>query len=397
MGGGHTGRIIAAVAGLALTAAGVSGCGQGASGGPGAAASGHAGGGHSAGRAAGRDVLTASVVLDSGGHAWQPTTSGAVLVSSDAGRTWATVRLPGRPAIGHSVVVSGRTIAAVTVTARGGLAYQRSTDGGANWHTIAMPTGAPTNEASVALSGDGRQVAVMAVLPGSAGAGGVPELAVGPAGGPLRAVSAPASGYIAWAGAALVITGGPLQSRLYTTQNGGASWTARPVDGAVAPRFNVPPDTPGFGVPMPGAGSSVTVPVTEHRGGFVHVQLYQSQDGIHYTAGPRVALSGVIGAGVIGAGVIGAGVTALASPAGPGRYVIAVPGSTRLHLVGADTDTAITAAGLTGAIDSLTFSDARNGLAETTQNSCSGKEHCRSTVTLYRTSDGGRNWQPVNP
>jgi hypothetical protein len=43
----------------------------------------------------------------------------------------------------------------------------------------------------------------------------------------------------------------------------------------------------------------------------------------------------------------------------------------------------------------LTFSDARNGLAETTQNSCTGKKHCRATVKLYRTSDGGRTWAPV--
>jgi len=373
--GGPVGKVFAVVAGLALTAAGVSGCGQGAA---------H-GAGSSAARSV-RDALTASVVLDSGGHAWQPATAG-VLVSTDAGRTWATVRLPGQPAVGHSVVVAGQMIAAVTVTARGGLAYQRSTNGGASWHSIAMPASTPTNQASIALSGNGKQVAVMAVLPNSAGAGGLPELAVGPVAGPLRPVSAPVSGYIAWAGATLIITGGPLQSRLYTSGNGGASWTARPADGAVAPRFNVPPDAPSFGVPMPGPGPAVTVPVTEHRGATGVVQLLRSQDGTHYVPGPRVTLPGVIGAGV----------TALVSPAGPGRYVIAAPGGSRLQFVGAGGDSAITPAGMAGAIESLTFSSARDGLAETTQSSCAGKGHCRSTVTLYRTSDGGRHWTPAGP
>jgi hypothetical protein len=359
---------------LAITLAAAAGCGRGPA--PAARDAGAHG--------AGRDVLTASVVLDSGGHAWTLTAGHAVLVSTDAGRQWRSVQLPGRPAIGHSVVVSGSVIAAVTVTS-GGLAYQRSTDGGTTWSTIAVRTQTPTDQASVALSGDGRRVAVMAVLPGSAGAGDLPELLIGPAGGPLAPVSAPVSGDIAWAGSQLVLTGGPLQSRLYTSDNQGAGWTQRAVDGALAPRFNVPPDVAGFGVPLPGPGASVTVPVTEHRGGSTIVRLYRSPDAIRYAPGIGVALVGDLGTGV----------TALVSPAGPGRYVIAGPGSTRLHVVSGNSVTTINPAGLTGSIDSLTFSDASNGLAETTGNSCSGKANCRSTVQLYRTSDGGRTWEPA--
>jgi hypothetical protein len=360
----------AAAAAVALALA-IAGCGAPAA----------PGQGHAAGHP---DVLTASVVLDAGGHAWAPTATGAVLVSTNAGKSWDPVRLPGTAALGHSVAVSGRTIVAVTVSSGGGLAYRRSANGGASWRTIAVPASTPTDEASIALSADGRQVAVMAVLPGSAGGGDQPELSIGPVSGPLVPVSAPVSGYIAWAGSTLVLTGGPLQSRLYTSANDGATWTDRPVTGTLAPRFNLSPGTPSFGAPVTGGGA-VTVPVTEHRDGAAFVQLYQSPNGTQYTPGARVALTGTIGAGV----------TALVSQAGPGRYVIASPGGTRLHTVTGNSDTTIIPAGLTGSIDSMTFSDALNGLAETTQNACSGKDNCHSTVRLYRTSDGGRHWEPA--
>jgi hypothetical protein len=362
------------VAGVALAA---SGCGHSPAGHSPTSQAGAANGPGS-----GRATLTASVVLDPGGHAWAATSGGAVLVSSDAGRQWRTVRLPGRPAIGHSVAVSGSVIAAV-VTSGGGLAYERSADAGATWHKLAVPTPEPTDQASLALSADGREVAVMAELPGSAGTGGLPALVTGPAQGPLSAVSAPVSGYVAWSGTRLVLTGGPLQSQLYTSGDLGRTWTQHAVDGVAAPRFNVSPTTPSLGVPIPGPGASVTVPVTEHPRGAAAVRLYGSPDGVHYTAGPRIALPGVLGAGV----------TVLASSAGPGRYVLASPASTRLYLVTGHTVTAIEPSGLAGTIESLTFASARDGLAETLLNSCTGKQDCHSATALYQTSDGGHTWQ----
>ena len=358
-----------AVAGVALAAGG---CGHSLASRSGAAR----------GSGSGRAVLTASVVLDPGGHAWAVASGGAVLVSSDAGRQWRTVRLPGRPAIGHSVVVSGSVIAAVIVDG-GGLAYERSADAGATWHKIAVPTPGPTDQASLALSGDGREVAVMAVLPGSAGAGGLPELATGPAQGPLTPASAPVSGYVAWAGSRLVLTGGPLQSQLYTSGDLGRTWTQHPVDGAAAPRFNVPVTAPSLGVPMPGPGTAITVPVTEHTRTAAAVRLYASPDGLRYIPGPRIALPGTLGAGV----------TVPASPAGPGRYILASPAGTRLYLVTGHTVTAITPSGLAGTIESVTFASPLNGLAETTLNSCNGKQNCHSSTQLYQTSDGGHTWQ----
>jgi len=335
----------------------------------------------------GRDVLTANVVLDSGGHAWQPGTDGTVLVSTDAGHRWSQVRLPGTPALGHSVAVAGRTIAAVTVHGTH-LEYQHSTDGGASWRTVTVPTATPTDEASIALSSDGRRVAVLAVQPNTPGAGDLPELSTGPVAGPLAPVSAPASGAVAWAGQNLVLTGGPLQSQLWTSGDNGAHWTQRAVDGPPAPRFNVSPTAPSFGVPSPGAGSSVTVPVTEHRGGTAYVQLFTAATGTRYVAGPRVAL----------AGVLGAGVTALVSPAGPGRWVAASPGRYQLHVIAGGRVTVIDAAGLSGTLESLTFASPRAGLAETISGVCASKRvQCRTTQRLWRTADGGRTWRPAAP
>jgi hypothetical protein len=150
-----------------------------------------------------------------------------------------------------------------------------------------------------------------------------------------------------------------------------------------APRFNVPVTSPSLGVPMPGPGTSVTVPVTEHLRSASAVRLYTSPDAVRYTPGPRIVLPGVLGAGV----------TVPASPAGPGRYLLASPAGPRLYLVTGNTVTAITPSGLAGTIESLSFASARDGLAETTLNSCTGKQNCQAATRLYQTSDGGHTWQ----
>ncbi|MDQ2837903.1 MAG: hypothetical protein M3Y42_05820 [Actinomycetota bacterium] len=331
----------------------------------------------------GAQAITADrAVFDTGGHAAVIDAADVVQLSSNAGQSWTRLRLPATPATGHSIAVTGNLIGALTMDSHG-MAYQRSGDGGQSWQRTAVPLSIPTDQADLAMSADGSKVAVLASVQGSANNGNTPELYVRDATGALVARQAPASGSIAWSGNRLLLAGGPLSSRLYASDDNGASWTARAVGAAVAPRFNLDPSTPSIGAPLAGPNGSVLVPVTSHSGNASSVQFFSSSNGAAFTAGVRVPLSGNVGSGTV----------AVVSAAGPAGYIVAEPGSNKLHLVQGTTQTTLSPTGLPGPVDSLSFADAQHGVAQVSLRSCSGgKQNCTQTVEVLATSDGGHTW-----
>jgi hypothetical protein len=348
---------------------------------------------------AGGTLRVTGAVFDTAGQALAIGPAGLSL-TTNAGRSWRQLRLPARPATGHSIAISGNRIAAVTIDSFG-LSYQRSSDGGGSWRHSAIKTSEPTSQASVALSADGSRTAIMASVAGSANDGATPQLfvaapaAAGSTGdGTLIARSAPVSGNLAWLGSRLLLTGGPLSSRLYASDDNGGSWRQLPVGGTLAPRFNLAPDSPSIGAPVPIADGSVLLPVTTHTGHTSTVQLYVSSAAASFTLAGQVRLGGLLGAGTLAA----------VSAAGPGRFMIAEPGSTRLHVLSFSTDgtagtdgtaeRTVRATGLPAPADSLSFQDATHGLAQVTERSCAGgKRACTERVELLRTVDGGQSWQ----
>lgn len=306
----------------------------------------------------------------------------AAHLSTNAGQSWSAMRLPATPATGPSIAMAARQLAAVTVDAQG-MALQRSNDGGQSWHRTALSLRVPTDRAAVAVSATGR-AAVLASAQGSANNGDTPELFVQAADGTMTVRQAPVSGSIAWAGNQLLIAGGPLSSRLYASTDDGASWTARPVGGKLAPRFEVAPDAPGIGTPLTGTGTSVTLPVTNHPAGGASVELI-SLDGASPTI--TVPLSSKIGPGAL----------AVVSTAGPREFVVAEPGSSMLHLVTATGQQSVLPRGLPGPVDALSFSDAQHGLAQLTVRSCTGKQDCTEQAEVLSTADGGRSWSVPDP
>jgi photosystem II stability/assembly factor-like uncharacterized protein len=322
----------------------------------------------------------------SGPHQSVVLAADVIYQTANSGHTWSQLHLPGHPATGHSIEVRGNTVAVVTVDAKG-MAYQRSADGGTTWQKTAVPLAAPTDHASVALSPDGTRVAVLAAMPGGAGMVGVPELFVGATAGSLTARQAPTTGDVAFTtGHRLVLIGGPLRDSLYSSDDEGVTWAQHPVDGTLAPAFNVDPNTPSLGQALSDPNGSVALPVTSHTTPSV-VDIEHSADGVTFTHGVKVTL----------AGDLGPGVEALVAAAGPGRFVVAEPASTVLHIVDGSGQRRISTTGLTGPVDALTFIDATNGLARVTlRAACSTKQACPAdTVTMFSTSDGGRSWQPI--
>jgi len=338
-----------------------------------------------AGSAAGDTVVgapagfvPAAAVVSGAGHALLVDAHDAALVSTDAGAHWTSLRLPGKPAAGDSVVVAGDRVTAVTVDAAG-MRLQRSTDGGRSWQASPVPLTIPTDQAQLAVSPDGGRLAVLATVRGTANDGDSPQLYVQDAGGRLVARQAPAGGQLAWDGSRLLLTGGPLRTRLYASPDAGRTWVPVPVGGAVAPRFGVDPAAPSIGQPLAGA-VGVTVPVTEHAGAAA-VQLYTGTPGA-LVPGVRVPLASRLGSGVL----------APVAAAGPSEIVVAEPGSSTLHLVTGHSQVTVHPVGLPGPVDALSFADAEHGVAQVTVRSCTGKQDCAESPEVLATSDGGRSW-----
>ncbi|MEO9238064.1 MAG: hypothetical protein ABI418_08225, partial [Jatrophihabitantaceae bacterium] len=329
-----------------------------------------------------KTAAPARALLDPSGRAVLVEPANLIQLSSNAGQSWSMLRLPAAPASGQSIAIAGGAIAALTVDAHG-MALQRTADSGRSWQARPVPLSMPTDQADLAVSPDGSRVAVLASVQGSANDGNTPELFTGSTGGALVAQTAPASGSIAWAGNRLLLAGGPLNSRLYSSDDNGASWVSRPVGGVIAARFNLDPNTPSIGTPLVSSAGSVLLPVTVHAGRSASVQFYRSSNANSFTASVRVPLTSQLGSGAM----------AVVSMAGPGRYLVAEPGSTALHLVTDSGQLTITPTGLPGPVDSLSFADAEHGLAQVTVRSCNGsKQSCASTVEVLRTSDGGHSW-----
>ncbi|TDP93612.1 hypothetical protein [Labedaea rhizosphaerae] len=278
------------------------------------------------------------------------------------------------PVANEGVAHQGNQLAKVTPDASG-LVYEHSTDGGRTWQRSTLHLDLPTRQAVVALSPDGARAGVMATLPGSASTGGLPALFTGPAAGPLAARQAPVAGDVAWVGSRLVLVGGPQRSLVYSSPDGGVTW--QKLDGGG--RFNVPATAPSHGAPLTTA-DGVTVPVTAH-GRPSTVRLDTSKDGVTFTKGVVVTLSGDAAPGV----AVPVAVT------GPDAYVVVDPSGV-LHVVHATTQETITPSGLPGPIESLTFTDAQHGTAQVAH-ACTSKDGCDHTVTPMVTDDGGHTWR----
>jgi photosystem II stability/assembly factor-like uncharacterized protein len=281
--------------------------------------------------------------------------------------------------VGHRL-----TVAALSGTT---LTIQRSADGGATWTADAHELSQPADTANVAASPNGRTVAVAASLPGAAGAtDGHAQLLVGPADGALIERDAPGSADIAWSGQRLLMPGGPLRSRLYLSADEGRTWTAQEVDGPVAPDHDVAPDAPVYGAPVP-IDSGAVVPVTTYDGSQARATLYRTADGDRFDKLGELPL-----------GDVGPGVDVATSPYGADGVVVADPFTTTLHVFAGGAATSVAGKGLPGPVDSLTFQNATDGLAQVTVRGCTdGKADCVEELRVYRSTDGGASWTRTTP
>ena len=302
-----------------------------------------------------------------------------------AATRWTTVPLPHSPADPDAVASHGPDIYAANLGARG-VSLDYSHDGGRSWHSRPVASTPDLSGVDVAVSADGKQLAIALDRPASAGAVGQADVLVGPtAGGTFAGHGAPTAGQLAWWRDRLVLSGGALSSRLYLGDATGSSWHAVPVNGHVAPQFDVDPSVPSVGVPLDRPDGSLVVPVTNHTGA-PSVDLQATTDGSTFRSLGRVGLTGDLGAGA-GAAV---GVRS------DGSVVVSDPNTLRLHIVGAGATRTVVPKGLPAPPSSLTFLSAMMGLAQVDVAGCAkAKSQCTVKHEVFATSDGGASWTPA--
>ncbi|HEY7047514.1 MAG TPA: hypothetical protein VH373_09855 [Jatrophihabitantaceae bacterium] len=302
-----------------------------------------------------------------------------------AAQRWTTVPLPHSPADPDAVAGHGSDIYAADLGASG-VVLDYSHDGGHSWHSRPVTSTPDLAGVDLALSADGRQLAIGLDRPASAGAVGQADVLVGPAaGGAFARHAAPTAGQLAWWHGRMVLSGGALSSRLYLADATGSTWHAVPVDGHVAPQFDVDPSVPSIGVALTRPDGSLVVPVTSHAGA-PSVDLLTTTDGSTFRSLGRVALTGDVGAGA-GAAV---GIRS------DGSVVVSDPNTLRLHVLGAGGTHTVVPKGLPAPPSSLTFLSVMMGLAQVDVAGCAdAKSQCTVKHEVFATSDGGASWAPA--
>ncbi len=299
-----------------------------------------------------------------------------------------TVNPPVKLTSGSSVGWVGKGLVAATVR-NGTLTIERSNDNGVTWKKkeLKIPTGMQYPVVSSARHGG----TFVAALDGGSASGARPSSVgyVFSTHSSLRRIRIPGAAQdLAVTSTVMIVPGGPANSHLYSSVNGGKSWTdvSVAVRGIVPPTSDVAPTTPIFQTVIPLNNGSLAVPIVQSDAtGSLTIALYTTLDGARFSqlvkrgpftsnAEPPVSL------------VLGS--------AGTGGVVLVIPGSTTFALIKSDgTVMMIQSSGLPGSPDAISFQSPKVGSAQTTVTHCNpDKSGCVTNVTQYATSDGAKTW-----
>jgi hypothetical protein len=296
------------------------------------------------------------------------------------GARWTTIALPHPPADPTAVAAHDQDVYAATVDGTS-VALDTSHDAGRSWQHRHITDATDLPEIAgvdLALSPDGRRLALMLDAPSSAGAVAQASVLVAPRWVPNQA---PASGQLSWWRDRLVLSGGALSSRFFVGDATGATWTLQPIAGPVAPATDVNPRVPSFGAAATRPDGGLLVPVTTH-GRPPRVDLYDYDARTARRVG-GVALSGNVGAGTT--------VAVVQRP--DGAVVIADAVSPRLRVVQGGTARSVSAKGLPAPPTTLMFVTATAGLARVDVAGCThAKRGCSTRPEVFATGDGGASW-----
>ena len=289
------------------------------------------------------------------------------------------------PSTGRSIAQAGSVI--VEAGLRGStLVVANSSDSGATWTTNQVALPAPVPYVDVSLSGDGKHWIVGPPREGGSTVSTYTGAYVSTSGGALQRVSLPGpASHAAWAGSTLLVSGGAMDTHLWSSTDNGQSFT------------DISPSVQGSMPPPRVSGRSVDLaPAIGQRGGSrrtctersgQHGDRLRDEDGATFGKGASADLPNIAPGPLNG----------LASTYGSDAVI--VTSAVQLLTVTADAQfQPLAMAGIPPGANSLgiQFRDAARGIANATKPTCAaGKIDCTTLTTRYTTADGGAHWTPA--
>ncbi|WAH97112.1 hypothetical protein [Arthrobacter sp. MMS18-M83] len=298
---------------------------------------------------------------------------------------WPDVVFPVVPGAGRSIAQAGSVIVEAGVQGST-LVVANSSDSGATWTTNRAALPSPVPYVDVSLSGDGTHWIVGPPHEGGSTVSSYVGAYVSTSGGALQRVSLPGpASHAAWAGSTLLVSGGAIDTHLWSSTDNGQSFTD------ISPRVQ-------GSMPPPGYQGAPSISLLQLRGGVAAVAL--AQNGASSTATVYVTRDGAtFGKGAsadlpnIAPGPLGG----LASTYGSDAAIV----TSAVHLLKVTADAQfqpLAMAGIPPGVNSLgiQFRDAARGIANATKTTCgAGKTDCATLTTRYTTADGGATWTPA--
>ena len=303
-----------------------------------------------------------------------------LLVTADGGATFKDTQAPIQSGTFRGAFFADPRHGVAAAAAGGSLVLARTADGGATWATSrladpAMPAGLGYSSLSIAFS-DPDHGAVLARLATGPNFSLGTLFSTSDGGATWTARHAPVAGRISvTAGGRTWLAGGVQDDRLFQSADDGASWTPAQLAPLAGRQVAA--------VDLPGADG---LPVTVLDGGRTELEtLTTADDGRHWKVADSVPVAGRTALGVR--------VPVLHGAAGP--LVLDTAGG---HAYRAGSGADIRPRGLPQGADTVTVSsDGRTGWALAVYGRCAhGKQDCTLSHDLVQTDDGGASWHRVH-
>ncbi|WP_442542483.1 hypothetical protein ACSBOX_11060 [Arthrobacter sp. KN11-1C] len=302
-----------------------------------------------------------------------------------AAALWRDVTFPVAPSAGRSIAQAGSVI--VEAGLQGStLVVAHSSDSGASWTNNHVELATPVPYVDVSLSGDGKHWIVGPPHEGGATVSSYTAAYVSTSGGALQRVSLPGqASHAAWAGSALLVSGGAMDTHVWSSTDNGHSFT----DLSPSVQGSMPP--PGYqgspSVSLLQLGSGVAAVALAPSGAGSTATAYVTHDGATFAKGASADLPNIAPGPLNG----------LASSYG-GNAVIAASAAQLLKVTADARFQPIATSGIPLGANTLSirFRDSARGLADATKTTCTaGKTGCTTLTTRYTTADGGVDWTPA--